>query len=359
MINEIDQNAERSLFTNKGITSHIQDPVDLSVHFDNQEVFLINPLIKKLYDMGYPIDSLNSMLNCGKSSGFVIGQCNCQQKLISLEHHCDLRVCPNCGGRRKKRLRRRFLPFLYNCKIDRTNSLYFLTISPKNYTDLNHGLTHIRKSFAKWRRHKYIKERVKAGFFVIETKQKKDHTWNIHLHVVVYGRRLDNVIRGRCNECGQNRMKFDKDSKKFYCSSSKCNSFNVFVKRDSKLNVLWRQSSGHNGHIDISRLNSVSSTLNYMLKYVSSNKEDFQTLDGLAQYIMHSKGKRLVSSFGLFYNLKIPKVSDIPIYCPHCNTKIEFIFDLQLISELRQKEEYHPPPDLSNDIPHIEVVKIK
>jgi frataxin-like iron-binding protein CyaY len=238
-------------------------------------------------------------------------------------------------------------------------SLYFLTISPKNYLNLEEGLEEIRKNLNKWLRHNYIKERIKGGFFVIEAKEKEDETWNIHLHMVVYGRRLDNRIRGRCLKCNQNLLFYNKETKQYYCSNKNCNSTEVIVKENSKLNQLWIKSTGNEAHFHITSLKSASSTLNYMLKYISTNKEDFQSVKGEARYIMAIKGKRLVSSFGSFYKIKLPKLLGIPKICPHCNQPIEFIYNSMLVAELMQEK--NPPPDNPsawNEHPSIEILKI-
>jgi len=372
------QNAKRSLFIPKGITLQLINPkviesnknkegieysnlpnYNLEIYENNDLIFNVYPLIKELYNLGYPLKSLNSILRCGQEEDFITAKCDCGVRIIPLIHHCDSKTCQICSLRRKKRLRKRFLPFLRDCKLDNTSSLYFLTISPKNYFNLEEGLKEIRKDLAKWVRHKYLADRIKGGFFVIETKEKEDGTWNIHLHMVIYGRRLDNRIRGQCLECNQNLLFYNRDLKKYYCANKKCNSMNVVVRDNSKLNQLWIESTGHEAHFHITHLKSASSTLNYMLKYVSMDKENFQSIQSEARYIIATRGKRLVSSFGTFYKIKLPKLLNIPRICPYCNKSIELTYNSILVSELLSRES--PPPNnpsVWNGIPHIEYVKI-
>jgi hypothetical protein len=180
-----------------------------------------------------------------------------------------------------------------------------LTISPKNYENLEEGLKHIRKSFTKFLRHKYIDERIKAGLYVIETKGTEGN-WNIHIHAIIYGRFIDNKVRS---------------------------------KKDSKLVRLFRQSSSREVNIHVSRQNSVGFTLNYMLKYISANKNDFKTSFDLALYISTIRKKRLIHGFGEFYKLKL-KTDKI---CPFCNQEIIYILDQEVIYLI--EKDIEPPPN--------------
>ena len=111
------------------------------------------------------------MLRCGVKSGFdILVRCGCETKIIEVTHHCSLRTCKNCSKIRKRRISRKYFPSLNSLAQNRKYFMYFLTISPKNYKDLNYGLSHIKKSFSKFLRHLYIKDRIKAGLYVIETK---------------------------------------------------------------------------------------------------------------------------------------------------------------------------------------------
>lgn len=315
------ERAEGSLFSTSGISLHLRE-------------------------LNYPEKSIFSMLRCGESSSnIVFMHCGCTSKAIPLKHHCDLRTCPECAKFRKRRLRKRYFPFLSGVHQDRTNFLYFLTISPKNYVSLEEGLFKIRKNFNKFLRLQYVKERVKAGLYVIESKQSLDGSWNIHIHCIVYGRFMDNRMRGACLDCGQHLMKFDFENKFFYCASKHCLSKNVLVKEDSKLVSLWKKSSKEEVNVHVSKQGSSIFTLNYMLKYISSDKGDFQNVESMARYIVATRKMKLISTFGLFYKAKFQKIKPI---CLNCGEEINFIFDLELMSLYRKQIEKIPdPPDLT------------
>lgn len=302
-----------------------------------------NAITLHLEKLGYPEKSLESMKKCGETSkGFIIKSCGCGNKIIQLAHRCNLRTCPYCSKTRKRRIRRKYLDFLSNLAQDRTNFLYFLTISPKNYKDLDYGMKHIRESFQKFLRLKYIKERIKAGLYVIEAKKSGD-SWNIHIHAIVYGRFLDNRIRGKCSDCGQNLIKFDYVNKKFYCASRRCSSLNVTHKKDSQIVYLWKKSSDRDVNFHITRQSSSSFTLNYMLKYISANKDDFDTPEDIAVYIKSTYKRRLINTFGMFYRLKLKK----PIYvCPKCNQIVHFFMDFTVMMELLKVQDSVKPPDI-------------
>lgn len=319
--------AEGSLFSNNVISEH---------------------LIEHLIKLGHPETSISSMKRCGFSSGFmVVSECsNCGFRNFELKYHCCLRTCPDCSKLRKRRLRLKYLPYLKDFLIDRNrNQLYFLTISPLNYGDFKEGLENIKKSFKKFIRTKYIKERIKAGLFVIETTNT-GKKWNIHIHCILYGRRLDNQIRGKCLDCGQNLLKFDYNNKRYYCSNRKCNSLNVKHKQDSKIVQIFKKCSKRDVNIHISRQSSKEHTLNYMLKYISANKYDFSSEEDFAKYIYYTRKQRLVSTFGLFFKFKAKKPQ---CHCFKCGSPIQYLVDWEiseLLKENIKKENVKKPPNL-------------
>ncbi len=264
-----------------------------------------------LQELSYPEKSLKSMLRCGVKSGFdVLVHCGCGSRIIGLSHHCSLRTCPDCSKIRKRRISRKYFPFLQGLNQNRKYFLYFLTISPKNYENISEGLNHIKKSLSKFLRHKYIQDRINAGLYVIETKGE-DGNWNIHIHAIIYGRWIDNKIR---------------------------------KEKDSKIVRLFKQSSKREVNIHITKQNSVRFTLNYMLKYISANKNDFKTPLDFAKYMMATRKKRLIHTFGDFYKFKIKKTKYI---CNKCNQEIEYIVDLEVISFILETR-YKPPPGLNS-----------
>ena len=113
---------------------------------ENELVFRENPLSRELFKLEYPINSINSMLKCGRDNISAIQKCGCGKKEIVLKYNCNLRTCSECDKLRASRIRNKLLPFLRSQKIGRKYNLLFLTISPENYEDLEFGLKDIKKN---------------------------------------------------------------------------------------------------------------------------------------------------------------------------------------------------------------------
>jgi len=294
-----------------------------------QAVNLSDPLMKELFELGYPVESIKSMQRCGFLTGFnVLKQCGCGNKAIPLKHHCNLRTCPECSKIRKRKVLRKYMNPLKNLKVDNTNFIYMLTIAPPNYKDISpdSGKKDIQKAFAKFQRLKYVKDRIKGGLYVIETKGGEGN-WNIHLHCLIYGRWMDNRRRGKCLDCGQSLLKYDKNNKSFYCGNSSCNSKNLVITEDSKITRLFQECSKNKARMHIQRQDTSLYSLNYMVKYISANKDEFNSVHDLAVYINATKDQRLISSFGMFRKMKIIKGI---LRCSKCGERIYYTFDIEL-----------------------------
>lgn len=324
--------AEGSLFSNTAITSHLEEC---------------------LIERDYPETSLKSLKRCGLDTGFKIFRaCECGTDYFSATWNCNSRICPRCALKRKRRLKRRFLPILndYN-QPHQTHRLLFLTISPLNYESFEDGIKHIKASFSKFIRRKYIHERVEGGFYVVEAKTQNSSGerkgWNIHIHCIIYAKYLDNVIRGHCNKCMQNYIKYDYNSKKHYCGNSKCHSSDVVVSGDSTLVKEWKASSGgREVNIHISRLGSALYTLNYLLKYISSNKDDFSSDEDLADYTCGIRKQKLINAFGIFFKTKSKgKTYEI---CYNCGDKVTYWSDNTILRTIIEEKEAiaKRPPNL-------------
>lgn len=301
-------------------------------------LLVLSVITSHLKELGYPQKSINSMLKCGAPTGYFVNKkCGCGMKALPLTHHCSLRVCPDCSKIRKRRIFRKFLPFFKQFRVTKQDFFQFLTISPVNYGSLQGGFKDIRKNFSKFLRRKYIKERVKAGFYILETKQSNNGTWNIHIHAVIYGRWLDYRLRGHCNKCHQNLLKYNKRKNLFYCANRRCNSFDVIRYQDTRLNREWADSSGKTAHIYGERVKSTYGAIHYLTKYISADKSAFLSSEALADYIFSTRKQRLINAFGLFYNSKI--TIQYPFVCHQCGEEINFFIDLEVSMCLMK-----PPP---------------
>jgi hypothetical protein len=310
-------------------------------------------VIQVLKDMDSDPKLIRNISRCGEKSGFKIARvCNCRSKYTELKYHCDNRVCPSCAELRKRKLRKHFVKGIRRLPNERgRKELYFLTISPENYFDFEYGLEHIRKSFNKFIRNKYLAERIEGFLYVIEAKFNCKTGWNIHIHAIVYGRRLDNQIRGRCNRCKQNLLKYDFEHKEFYCAS--CRSRDIEHKKNSKVVDIFNNcmkegkadTKSWSCNINIQRQNSSEHTLNYMLKYISANKDDFDTDLHTAEYIRGIHKKKLINTGGMFFNYDWGNPD--PEMCEYCCSEIRYIFENFALIEM-EAVVYKPPPDLQN-----------
>lgn len=296
---------------------------------EGSPLFILSSIISHLEELGYPEKGLKSIKKCGNPTGvsyFI--SCGCGTKELDAKHHCNNRSCPPCAKYRRNRILNQYLPVLKKIKNNpraKTN-LKFLTISPENF-DSEKGIAEIRKHFAKFIRLKYIKERLKGGLLIVETRTKNRHGedkgWNIHLHAIIYSAKLDNKVRVK----GE----------------------------DSKLVKLWKKSSETNAHIYINSINNYKGSLVYVSKYISSNKDDFFTLDHLARYVKATYKKRLINTFGIFFGKKLrdflPSLFDKNgkwiknvSMCHICLEKLIITFDFEAMEIVREKR--HKPPEL-------------
>ncbi|MDD5178506.1 MAG: protein rep [Candidatus Nanoarchaeia archaeon] len=343
------ERAEGSLFSTNAISQQLDNYLSCTIPRDHKLI----PLSEELFILGYPTKSINSMLKCGQKTEYkYLRECNCKIEARYMTYRCNLRTCPVCSNTRKRKLRQKFIPFLNSLDVDRNNNqLYFLTISPKNYENFKWGLEHLQRSFIKFLKSKYIKDRIKGALYVLEAKNM-GKGWNIHIHAIIYGRRLDNRLRGKCLNCGQNLLKFDYNSKDYYCANHKCNSKNVIIKKDSNLVSLFKKISGREVNINVQSQHTREFTLNYMLKYISANKDEFASLNILARYIYNTRKRKLINSIGIFNDkdLREKYLLKKPVYhCPDCNSIIKYTFDSSF-SNLISKLESGPrhPPNLKN-----------
>jgi hypothetical protein len=317
--------AKQPLFIDRGITSQFSYGVtrkDLDSYTDLEEVYKKEPLIKYLMDLKFSERGIQSILEC-QIEQTIITKSGEEKKI---RHHCDSPLCPHCAGRRSIRFIKKYSYAFKKKKVDSKNKFMLLTISPKNYPDTLEGLQQahkdIKHGFSNFRRSKYFKERIQGGLWVIESKNKnKDgecNGWNVHLHCLIYGRKLDNKIRGYCNNCQKKVvLKYDKNKKAHYCFYKSCHSYDVKVNKDSTLTKIWKKASGQDVHMDI-RQRSSKQGINYCLKYISANKNEFKDLRSVAQYMKATEKKRLVHLFGCFYGKGIPYFKRVPRTCSKC-----------------------------------------
>lgn len=287
----------------------------------------------QLLQAGMPLSAVISRQKCGEPTGYnIIKSCSCDSRFIQFKWACNSRTCVRCSRKRQKRIRATYLSYLEQFKPTKSNFFYFLTISPENYDSVN-GIDHLRKCWSKFLRSSYVNGKIQ-GVYVIESKNL-GKGWNHHIHAIVYGRYLDNRIRGRCLDCSQSLIK--KDLKGYYCASRSCNSTNVIFKQDSKIVSLFQKISNRKVNIHVTRLASAMRTgglasrahlLNYMLKYITISKDNFINQSDYISYEIYSYSRRMISTFGKLFKLRITKTS---MNCWRCGDMIEYIYDQGIV----------------------------
>lgn len=279
--------------------------------------------------------------------------CACVTRPIELKYNCDQSFCLNCSHRRKKRLRKRLLPFLDYHKNNSQYKWRFLTFSPRNYKNYEQGQKEIRKGWNKFIRRKYVSERIEGSFYVIEVTES-GKGWNFHIHAIIYSRHLDNVFRGHCKYCNQNYLKYNRNSKEFYCANRNCNKLYEDIPSDSKLQKEFSEALGRTCKmVDISQASSPKRVLNYMLKYITQEKQSFSSAETYAYHISKTYKFRQINSSGKFYDFKkkISKHSFLSqrlFKCPICKEPFRYSFDMEvsyILAEAKRKPD--PPPDLN------------
>lgn len=301
-------------------------------------------IIKHLREMNYSEVSINSMLKCGKSMNrFLFKVCNHTFSIVPMTWRCNKRTCKECSKVRSRRILRDYIPFLKMYKNNRTYFYQFLTISPENYDDFEEGLNDIKESLIKFMRRGYnfdyvkgrriirerVKDRIGGCFYVIEYKNT-GKGWNFHIHIVMYGKWLDYRHRGKCNSCGQNLLKWDKEGKYFYCKS--CNSLDVDHKKRNKVQEIWYRASGREARIYGERVRSSYGAVSYLTKYVSIDKGDVKNDYQMAQVIKYTSKRQLINAMGIFHKDR-GKIVKGYFICKVCKGKINFIYDSEFYDE--------------------------
>jgi hypothetical protein len=213
----------------------------------------------------------------------------------------------------------------------------YLTISPENYETEEEGLREVRESWKRFIRTDYAKGRIKGGLYVIEVvenwigKQIKDkygrlikisdkHNYHVHMHIIVYSSWLQN-------------KKLDGSDSELNLELNKAFRRHVFP--DIKL--ISEDSNKYRHNRDI---------LDYLLQYISSYDNDFENLKSFAKHVKLIKGKRLLTTFGDFYDNPPPKIINNCI-CPKCLKKKEQIYNPEIIENFKkfqEKDLNKPPP---------------
>lgn len=203
---------------------------------------------------------LNRLDNCCKE--FISFRCSSCEERFSIPLRCDLILCDNCGKRRFKRLKEKYLPVL-----KQFNNIKFLTLTWKKGTE-DKGVILLRHRQTR----RLIKKYFKGGIYVFEGLAQ-------HIHALVVGGYVS----------------------KYQLSKS------------------WKKITKHSKIIRIRKANS--DALNYVLKYISKTP----TTDRKDFYLYYNfwYKQRRVSTVGFFYNYKYHKLM-FEMVCNKCKNFLIF-----------------------------------
>ncbi len=97
-------------------------------------------------------------------------------------HRCGDRLCPLCSQYRAKQIRDQLMGIMKQCENVRH---MVLTLSNYPAGKLAEGISHLRASFTRLRKHSGFRESVRGGAYILEiTRSTTDGTWHPHLHII-------------------------------------------------------------------------------------------------------------------------------------------------------------------------------
>ena len=294
-------------------------------------------LFEKLKAKGYSEKALNSIGRCGDKTGqkFTFSCSGCADRVVDGTWWCDKIFCKRCSLKRTRRIIRKYSPMLNSLSYKKGKREFLhLIISPEN-VDKPDDLFDLKKKLKKLMNCTEMKLKVLGYLCSTECTKKIKGKFHIHFHILIYGARLNNKVEGYCLDCKKNKIKYDYYSEHFYCTNRKCKSLNVVKTNDSPLVQLCKKyfKSEVNVYVTdkirvggkyISVLNNPALLLEYILKYITKSDFSFESEEDLADYLIATYKKRLISTGGLFYNYKVPEDQ---LLCFTCKTTLIRKFD--------------------------------
>ena len=289
-------------------------------------------LFQKLKAKGYSQKALNSIGRCGDKTGqkFTYTCGGCAERIIEGTWWCDKIFCKRCSLKRTRRIIRKYSPMLNSLSFEKKKREFLhLIISPANVNSPD-DLFDLKDKLKRLMNCKEMQIKV-LGFMVsTECTKKIQRKFHIHFHLLIYGARLDNKVEGYCRDCKKDKIKFNRKLEKFHCVNRKCWSFNVVKTKDSPLVQLCKKFFKSEVYAFITdkfkvdgkyiKINdNPTKVLEYILKYITKSDKSFQSDDDLADYLIATYKKKIISTGRLFYNYKVP---EDPVLCFTCKTPL-------------------------------------
>jgi hypothetical protein len=186
---------------------------------------------------------------------------------------CKKPFCPDCAAERATRLGNQTDAKIREVMKTTKGRLCFLTLTMKNAATLDGGLVRLKKDFAKFKRRKDFRERIKGYFGAFEyTFNPKTKDFHLHLHLI--------VLRG-----------------KFW--------------NQSDISDTWREVTGDSFIVDIREIKDIHKGVKEVCKYIVKSTDLMKMPDDkFREVVKMKKGTRMFISGGCFYNVKLDAADD-------------------------------------------------
>lgn len=229
----------------------------------------------------------------------------------AVQYNCKLRFCSRCASVKVSGYMKKYLPYVKSLPCEEVR---FATLTIVNVEDLREGVQRIRACFAKLRRWKYYRCKIKGGLYGEQAEPDGRGRWNVHLHFIYHGSYIP----------------------------------------QARLSEDWQAITGDSMIVDIRRSGRPSDALRYVLRYIMQGiGPDAEGWTGkeLVGFVLALSDVRLIQAFGCFLGKVAEKE---PFACPECGACFWRRLDADggtlyspLEYNLRELEKARPPPMVS------------
>lgn len=206
-------------------------------------------------------------------------RCRACGHATQIRFSCNLRICAMCSRARAQKLRtswRYALRAMILARLVDPSKLRFVTLTLRTDGNVRERVEKIQRAFALFWRKTWEAEKGSGAIFVLEVGQ----ALNVHIHALVHGRYIS----------------------------------------QGRLSRLWREITGDSYVVDIRRVRGVDAVLCELLKYLTKGITSSDDPYYLAVVHMAFRGKRALSTKGLFYGIGLRVVDHLS--CGRCGGQL-------------------------------------
>jgi len=212
--------------------------------------------------------------------------------VITTPTTCGDRTCPTCRQESGRRLRRRYLPLLQQCKTDELALITLTLLITAGPEDLYEKLERIRAAWSKLIR-LAVWRPVRGGLAAIEVLPARAGAWNVHIHAIA---EAGLVVRpfSYYDKAGRKREGAD------ILGAGQ-------TMRPQDVSAAWHRLTGDSYIVDIRRVKELPNgrggargALAYVLKYLVKPQE-WAGFEARAAYNRVMHGRRLILTFGQWH----------------------------------------------------------